>query len=62
MITKPENLSERDYISSRELAQILGMHVDSIYRWSSRGYAPFEVIKIGGRTYFSGKSVNRVLK
>lgn len=63
MIRLPDNISQKDFIDSHELAEILGIHVDSVYRWNMTGYAPeLKRVKIGGRTYFAVSSLTNILK
>lgn len=63
MIRLPDNLSTKDFIDSRELAEILGIHVDSVYRWNMKGSAPeLKRVKIGGKTYFAVSSLTNILK
>lgn len=63
MIRLPDDLSSKDFLDSRELAEILGIRVDSVYRWNMKGYAPeLKRVKIGGKTYFAVSSLINILK
>ena len=60
MIKIPDDISNKDYIDSKELADILGMRVNSIYRWNMLDTCPLKTVRIGRKTYYSVNSLNKI--
>lgn len=60
MIKIPDNISNKDYIDSKELASILGIRVNSIYRWNMLDTCPLKTVRIGRKTYYSVNSLNKI--
>ena len=60
MIKIPDNISNKDYIDSKELASILGIRVNSIYRWNMLDTCPLKTVRIGRKTFYSVNSLNKI--
>ena len=60
MIKIPDNISDKDYIDSKELSDILGIRVNSIYRWNMLDTCPLKTVRIGRKIYYSVNSLNRI--